>query len=154
MSGSLIKFTSRSEEYNPLNVVRLGTGRSSTVYAFDYSYCVANQIPTHYVLGTEKIDRSRSISTGRWVSRVTHLSDEILDHTSITAKIDGEIYWVHSKDGDKSGFVKGDDGEEYYFRKSNIIDEDRSKRLVQGRRVRFIPHLYADTRFAQGIELL
>ena len=149
-SGSLNKFTSKSEEYNVLRVVQLGTGRKSTIYAFDYSYCVANQIPTHYLIGSERIDRTRSLSSGRWVPRVARLSEEILDHTSITAKIEGAIYFV----SDAAGIIMGDDNGRYFFSQEFIIDEDRAKQLVEGRRERFIPHSFSSTKVAQGIEVL
>lgn len=149
-SGSLNKFTSKSEEYNVLRVIQLGTGRKSTVYAFDYNYCVANQIPTHYSHGSERIDRSRSLASGRWIPRIAHLSEEILDHASITKKIDGEIEFVR----DSSGFIQGDDGNRYFFTDEYIIDEDRNKKIIEGRRARFIPHSIGNTRVAQGIEIL
>ncbi len=149
-SGTLARYTSKSEEHNILNVVRLGTGRSSTIYAFDYCFCVLNQIPTHLLSGTEKIDKSRSLKSGRWITRVTNLSEKILDHTSITAKIDGVINFVNNR----SGFVTGDDEVDYFFQKDYILEEDREKAVLAGRRVRFIPQQYNDLITAHGIELL
>ena len=99
---------------------------------------------------SERIDRSRSLASGRWVPRVARLSEEILDHASITTKIDGAIEFIK----DAAGFIMGDDNSRYFFTKEYVIDEDRTKHLVEGRRVRFIPHTFSNSKIAQGIEVL
>ena len=150
MSFSLNKYTYRSQEYNLINVVLIGTGRKSTIYAFDYSFCVANEIPTHYELGSEKINRERSLANGIWVPRIAKITDKVIEQASITSKIDGFIdYQLLSK-----GFIKGDDGQQYFFSVDDIIEEDKNKDLVLGRRVRFIPFRYLETNISKAIEVL
>lgn len=150
MSPTLYKYTSKSQEYNLINVIEIGTGRKSTTYAFDYCFCVAHDIPTHYVAGSERINKQRNLIDGRWVPRVAKISEDVLQHAAITTKIDGAIEFIS---GDK-GFIVGDDDKQYYFNKSMVIKEDSNKPLLQGRRVRFIPFKYGDNDICTGIELL
>lgn len=150
MSVALNKFTSKSDEYNVINIVKFGTGRKSTVYSFDYSYCVLSDLPTHYIVGSEKIDKNRSLENGKWITRVAQLNEKLLDHASISTKMEGAVDFVKSE----VGFIKGDDEDIYFFSHENIIDEDRTKEVIQGRRVRFIPYSYGESKVAQGIEIL
>lgn len=150
MSPALNKYTSRSQEYNLINVVHIGTGRKSNIYAFDYSFCIAHDIPTHYEPGSERIKRERSLANGRWASRIARITDETIEQASITSKIEGFIdYKLFSK-----GFIKGDDGQQYFFSDDDIIDEDKGKDLPLGRRVRFIPLKYLETNISKAIEVL
>ena len=64
MSPVLSKFTTKSQEYNLINILEIGSGRKGTTYAFDYSFCVHHDIPTHYLRNTEKIEKNRSLSEG------------------------------------------------------------------------------------------
>ncbi len=148
----LYKFTYKSSEANILNVVELGTGRRSTTYAFDYAYCIYSGIATHFINDTERIDRYRSRKNGIWIERVTTLSDELLDHAGLPGKIEGNVSWVH----DLKGFIKDDNGEEYYWAHSFVIEGDRSKRITHGKRVRFYPITLNDaqSKVATEIEIL
>lgn len=147
---ALYKYTYKSSEANILNIVELGTGRKSTTYSFDYAYCVYTGLATHFLKGSEKIDKLRSRNNGDWIKRVTTLSDELLDHASFPGKIEGEINWFK----DESGFISGDDGKEYFWAKSFIIEHDRSKRITHGKRVRFFPIKLEDSTLATEIEVL
>jgi len=151
MSIALNKYSSRSQEYNLLNIIEIGTGRKGTTYAFDYCYCVAHDIPTHYLTGSERINRDRSLKDGRWASRITKLSEEILQHASTTYKIEGNIEYIGQKGG---GFIMGDDNQQYYFSQDSIIEEDMYKPLFQGRRARFAPMKFGETDSTYAIEIL
>lgn len=151
MSIALNKYSSRSQEYNLLNVIEIGTGRKGTTYSFDYCYCIAHDIPTHYLTGSERINRDRSLKDGRWASRITKLSEEILQHASTTYKVEGNIEYIGKKGG---GFIMGDDNQQYFFTQDAIIEEDIDKSLFEGRRVRFAPLKFGDTDTAQAIEIL
>ena len=146
----LSKFINKSSEYNILNIVEVGTGRRGTTYAFDYAYCVYKDIPTHYVFNTERIERTRSRKRGEWISRITNISENLIEHSSLPGKIEGTISYINK---DK-GFVKTEDGREYFWMASNIIEEDRGKPLMIGRRLRFYPIDYGQSEVAQNIEVL
>lgn len=150
MSPVLYKYTNRSQEYNLINIDELGTGRRGNTYSFDYAYCLLKNIPSHYITDTEKIDRDRSLETGVWITRVTQLSQEVLEQAELPGKIEGEIQFLRGK----SGFVKSDDGSEYFFLESNIIETDRNKPMFRGKRLRFYPSKFDDTNMAINIEIL
>jgi len=146
----LYKYTNRSLEANIINILELGAGRKSTTYSFDYAYCVYTGLATHFIKGTERIDRLRSRENGDWMQRITTLSDELLEQASYPGKIEGEINWIK----DDSGFITDNDGNEYYWRESFIIEHDRRKRITHGKRVRFFPIKFSDSNMATEIEIL
>ena len=150
MSPILNKYTSRSQEYNLLNVLQVGSGRRGTTYAFDYCYCVAHDLPTHYIKGTQRIDRSRSLASGQWITRVTTISEEILKQTAVEDKREATITYYN----DGKGFVKTDENKEYFFTTSFIIETDRSRIPQIGCRVRFCPLSFDENDFAVSVELL
>lgn len=145
----LSKYASRSEEHNLLKTVEPGSGRRGTTYAFDYAYCVAREVPTHLLQGTEKIDRSRSVSTGEWSSRVAQISEELVNQAHIP-KDEGKISYLK---GDV-GFVDTSDGKEYFCRFGHLIEGDRGRQLTLGQRVRFYPAEFKDGQYAFLIELI
>lgn len=150
MSPVLSKFTTKSQEFNLISIVEIGSGRKGTTYAFDYSFCVHHDIPTHYLIDSEKIDKNRSLDEGEWISRVTTISKELIEQSSIAGKIEGKVEWVK---GD-SGFIKGDDGKEYFAIPRNVIEDDQAKPFIVGRRVRFYPTMMDDSLVAAIIEVL
>lgn len=147
---NLYKYLTKSQEFNLLNVIELGTGRKGTTYAFDYSYCVLNDIPTHNIKSTERIDKRRSLLSGTWISRVTNINDEIIAQSEIPNKIEGGITF-RNKD---RGFILGNDSIEYFFIDEFIIESDRGKPLWIGKKMKFIPTYIGDTKMATQIEIL
>ena len=75
-SNTIDKFTSNSNEYNIIYVLESGNGRKSTLYAFDYAFCVYKDIPTHYLKNSNKVDKTRSFKTGNVISKTTKLDDD------------------------------------------------------------------------------
>jgi hypothetical protein len=150
MSPILNKYTSRSQEFNLISVLELGVGRRSTIYAFDYAFCVAHDVPTHYILNTERIDKERSLKTGQWIGRVAGISGALIKHASIPGKIEGQFDQVM---GDK-GMIRGDDEKDYFFMQRFVIDEDKLKPLLTGKRVRFFPSMLEQSPIALAIEIL
>lgn len=150
MSPVLNKYTSRSQEYNLLNVVEVGSGRRGTTYAFDYAYCVTHDLPTHLIKGSERIDKARSLETGQWVTRVTTISNEILEQTSSEAKQNGTISYFSGG----GGFVRTESNKEFYFSTKFLIETDQSKTPQMGKRVRFYPLSFDENNFAVSVELL
>jgi hypothetical protein len=146
----LYKYMTKSQEFNLVKVVDAGAGRKGTTYAFDYAYCVLNDIPTHYIRNTEKIDKSRSLSSGEWISRITNINEEIIAQSEIPNKIEGEISYLAI---DK-GFIKGEDGVEYFFQKQYIIESDYGKKIWSGKKLRFNPSILGDGKIATEIEVL
>lgn len=146
----LYKFMSRSQEFNLLKVIDAGSGRKGTTYAFDYAYCVYRDIPTHYVKGSEKIEKLRNLTYGEWISRITSINNELIAQCEIPNKIEGEIVYLSNG----KGFVKGEDGYEYYFSKEYVIESDSNKLIWQGKRLKFNPSMLGDSRIATEIEIL
>ena len=146
----LYKYVAKSKEYNVLKIVEAGSGRKGTIYAFDYSFCVNHNIPTHRLANSEKIDRARSLSSGTWISRVATINDELVSHANVPGKVEGDLEYVR---GD-SGFIKGDDGKTYFFAKRFIIEQDQNKPIQFGKRFRFYPSRIDDMEWAMDIEIL
>ena len=146
----LSKYTNRSQEYNLVNVVQLGTGRRPTTYAFDYSYAVAKDIPTHRMLNSEKIYHERSLSNGRWLTRSATINEELIKHAALPGKLEGTVDYMKGE----SGFILCDKNDEYYFRQSDVIDVDKSKQLIVGKRVRFYPTKVGDLSMGVLLEVL
>jgi hypothetical protein len=146
-SPSLYKYTSKSQEHNIVNVEELGSGRSATVYSFDYA--VLKVIPTHQVIGNERVHTSRSLDGGRWISKVAHISDELLEQASLPGKIDGRIQFISGE----VGFIEGEDKIQYFFKSSDVITSDAKKKLTHGKSVRFLPHSFDSMQIATLIEV-
>jgi hypothetical protein len=149
-AAALYKYTNRSAEYNVINVLEAGIGRRSSVYCFDYAYCVKNGIPTHYISGSERIDRLRSRKNGAWIARITTISDEIMENAEMPGKLEGKIDFL--KEG--VGFIKSNDNTSYYFDKESIIEGDRAKYIHMGTSTRFYPAKIENVNFATCIEIL
>lgn len=153
-SNSIDKFTSTSNEYNIIYVLESGNGRKSTLYAFDYSFCVYKDIPTHYIKNTNKVDKTRSFKTGNIISKVTKLDDDLIFQSNIPGKISGTVTYIAANNSE-SGFITGVDGVQYYFSKSYIIKSDRAKELYLNCEVRFNPlQMTKDLLVASNIELI
>lgn len=151
-SPVLSKYISKSEEYNVLSIVDVGAGRKGTTYAFDFAYSVRADIPTHYVANSEKIEKSRSILNGVWITRVANISETIIKHAKMPGKIEGTVSYL-SKDGDV-GFIQTADNVDYFFQSSDMAEFEKKKTVTLGMRVRFFPAAYQDSKWAADIELL
>jgi hypothetical protein len=147
---SLHKYTNRSEEYNLINVIQLGSGRRATIYAFDYAYTIYKEIPTHRMINSEKVNHDRTSVDGRWLEREATVSDEHILHADLPGKIEGVFDYLK---GD-IGFIKCDKGDQYYFKNLDIIKSDKSKSLILQKRVRFYPSRLQDSKMAIHIEIL
>ena len=134
---TIFKYTNKSEEYNIINILQVGTGRKRSTYFFDYAYCIFQDLPTHYIKGTERIDKNRSRVTGEPIQRIAQLSDEVLFSIAEPEKLQGEVSYINRTG--ESGFICGEDGKDYYFNTGEIIKTDRDKKIVIGSRVRFVP---------------
>lgn len=146
----LYKYTNRSQEYNLINVVQPGVGRRPTTYAFDYAFAVSKGIPTHRMTDSEKIYRERSITGGRWLTRLATITDELIDQASLPGKMEGSIDYM----ADEGGFILSDDGEEFYFQCQDVIQSDKSKKILVGKRIRFYPSSLGDSKMAVLLEVL
>jgi len=135
-----------------MKIIEIGSGRRSTVYAFDFAYCIFKDVPTHYIRDSERIDKSRNLEDGEWIGRVTNITSELIDHSKIIGKIDGEIVYYDSET--KNGFIQGDDKNRYFMQFDDIIHSDRLQRIHVNKRVRFIPNILENLKVARDIEIL
>lgn len=144
----LYKYTSRSKEYNIVNIDEPGSGRKATVYSFDFSFCVLKDIPTHRMNDDEKVYKERSGDNGRWSSRKATITNAMIQQAAIE-KVDGVISWYSA---DKEcGFVivestGAKEGVRCFFQCKEIIaeDRDRKKFIHVGSRLRFYPFELSD----------
>lgn len=151
-SVSLAKFTNKSEEYNVVNLVEIGSGRKSTTFEFDYAYCVYKDIPTHYIKGSERIDKTRSRKEGEKIRKVTRITDALIEQAVIPGKIEGIIQYLTADH--TNGFVETEGGKSYFITKEWIIGDDQNKRMITGNKVRFVPVTYGGSDYAREVELL
>lgn len=154
----LYKYTSKSKEYNIINIDEPGSGRKATVYSFDFSFCVLKDIPTHRMNDDERVYKERSGDQGRWSSRKAIISQGMIEQASFPGKIEGKVSWFDEKE--RYGFVVADESdsiekEKYFFQCKNIIEEDQNKAIHVGKRIRFYPsELDEGKAFAFSIEVL
>lgn len=155
-ANTILKYTNRSAEYNIINICQAGTGRQGTIYSFDYAYCVYKDLPTHYVKGSEKIDKTRSSEIGEPIKRVAQLTDEVLAQLEVYGKIEGTV--INYSVENEIGMVQGDDGKNYFISPQFLIESDKKKIIRSELRVRFLPiQLHgakSDFLFCQYAEIL
>lgn len=149
-SPALLKYTSKSDESNLLNVVDAGGGRRKTTYSFDFAYCVNHDIPTHYLTGTERIDKNRSAKSGEWIQRTAQISEELVLHAKLLKKVPGTVKSVSKK----SGYIEDDKAIDYWFLFSDIMEEGMDQMIVPGRKVMFYPTEQNGDLVAVAIEVL
>jgi len=149
-SQALYKYMTKSQEFNILNVIEAGSGQRSTTYSFDYSFCVLQDITTHLICGTEKIDKDRSFVTGDWVTRNVTINAEMIKQSEIIGKIEGEIEFIK----EDKGLIRGVNDSQYFFSKEYIIQGDRNKSLYIGKKIIFYPSKLGDSLLATEIEIL
>lgn len=145
----LFKYLTKSQEYNLLNIFETGSGRRGTTYSFDYSYCVHQELVTHLLDNTEKIDKDRSYLTGDWVKRNVTIDDELIRQAEMPGKINGTIDFMNNS----SGFI-GSNKVQYFFRKDYIVGSDKNKQIHLGSEVYFHPWKSGDILIATEIEIL
>lgn len=146
----LYKYLNRSSEYNVINIIESGIGRRSSLYGFDYAFCVKYQIPTHHIRQSERLDKNRSRITGEWISRVATISEDIIRNADIPGKIEGVIEYFK----DASGFIKANDELSYFFQMDDFIESDRNRYVYKGMKVRLIPLKLEKYNYASNIERL
>lgn len=146
----LFKYLTKSQEYNLLNIFEAGSGRRGTTYSFDYSYCVHQDLTTHLIENTEKIDKERTFKSGDWVTRNVTIDEEAIRQAEIPGKINGVIDWIR---GD-SGFIKDNEETQYFFTKERIVPADKNKSIYQGKEIIFYPWTSGDIIIATEIEIL
>ena len=147
---TLFKYLTKSQEYNILNILEAGSGRRGTTYSFDYSYCVHQDLTTHLILDTEKIDKERSYQTGDWVARNVTVDDELIKQEEMPGKISGAIRFINGE----SGFIIDENEKEYFFRKDYIVESDKNKSLYGGKELIFHPWKSGDILIATEIEII
>lgn len=159
-SAKLRKFYANSREFNLINIVS-NSGYCNTYY-FDYSYCIAHNLPTH-INNRGVIDENRSLSTTimmkiqsakqihvetKWILTPAIISD---DQDLTTDYIIRSFGTVLLRD-DENSIIKGDDGCEYKFSKNDILT--KSQPIIQNDRVRFIPGTLREPMRALLLELV
>lgn len=145
----LFKYLSKSQEYNILNILEAGSGRKGTTYSFDYSYCIHQDLTTHLVVGTEKIDKDRSYINGDWVTRNVTIDEELIRQAEMPGKIKGIFDFIN----DGSGFIADESDKKYFFRTDYIVDADKAKPKYLGKEIIFYPWKSGDILIATEIEI-
>ncbi len=146
----LFKYLTKSQEYNILNILESGSGRKGTTYSFDYSYCIHQDLTTHLIVGSEKIDKDRSYFNGDWVTRNVTIDDELIRQAEMPGKIKGKFDFINND----SGFIKDDNGNQYFFRMDYIVETDKNKHKNLGKEIIFYPWKSGDILIATEIEII
>lgn len=146
----LFKYLSKSQEYNILNILESGSGRKGTTYSFDYSYCIHQDLTTHLVVGSEKIDKERSYINGDWVTRNVTIDDELIRQAEMPGKIKGTLDFMNNG----SGFIKDESGNQYFFRSDYVVETDKNKHMNLGKEIIFYPWKNGDILIATEIEII
>lgn len=146
----LFKYLSKSQEYNILNILEAGSGRKGTTYSFDYSYCIHQDLTTHLLDGTEKIDKDRSYLSGNWVTRNVTIDEELIRQAEMPGKIAGKFDFIN----EGSGFITDEEDKKYFFRSDYILDSDKNKPIYLGKEIIFHPWKSGDILIATEIEIL
>lgn len=146
----LFKYLSKSQEYNILNILESGSGRKGTTYSFDYSYCIHQDLTSHLIVGSEKIDKDRSYVNGDWVTRNVTIDDELIRQAEMPGKIKGKFDFIN----DGSGFIKDENGSQYFFRSDYIVEADKNKYKNLGKEIIFYPWKNGDILIATEIEII
>ncbi len=147
----LSKYVSRSEEQNVLSIVEAGSGQRGTQYAFDYSYCVYKGIPTHFQKDSERIQPSRSLGDGRWITKKATIREEFLNQVEMI-KLEGKI--VHYALSHEYGMILSNDGGTYYFDRNVFLTDHDLKMAKVGKRVKFSPVMLSKVSVAHQLEVL
>ncbi|NCG50815.1 hypothetical protein [Serratia fonticola] len=151
----LSKYTSRSKEYNIINIDDAGVGRKATVYSFDFSFCVLKDIPTHRMNDDERVYKERSGDLGRWLSRKAVITQAMIEQASFPGKIEGKVAFYNPEK--KHGFIEVDESPSirFFFQYIDIIEDDKGKNIHIGKRLRFYPSSLSDGQdYAEMIEVL
>lgn len=151
-SPLLLKYTNKSSEYNIIKINEIGTGRRGTIYAFDYSFCIYSDIPTHYQFDSERIARTRSRMEGDWITTVTTITDELLVQAKLPGKVDGTINYLNAER--TAGFISDENRDDIFFTSESILESCRKTVLTKGRHVRFFPFALEKSITACEIEIL
>lgn len=147
---TLFKYLTKSQEYNILNILEAGSGRKGTTYSFDYAYCITQDLTTHLLVGTEKIDKDRSYLSGDWVTRNVTVDEELIKQAEMPGKISGKFDWIN----EGNGFIKDENGTQYFFRSDYIVESDKNKQKYLGKEIIFHPWKSGDILIATEIEIL
>lgn len=148
----MAKYTNRSSEYNIINKIENGQGRRSSIYEFDYAYCVYKEIPTHYIKNSERLDKNRSKETGEIIKKVTTITDTLIQQSVIPGKIEGTITYVNEKRD--CAYITSSDDKQYFFMQRDVIEDDKDKVLVRSKQVKFVPIESGEHLFAEEVEIL
>jgi hypothetical protein len=147
----LFKYLTKSQEYNILNILEAGSGRRGTTYYFDYSYCIHQDLTTHLLDNSEKIDKDRSYTSGTWVTRNVIIDDDLIKQAEMPGKISGKFEFIN-KEG--SGFIQDEEGNQYLYYKDYFVTSDKNKSIYLGKEVVFYPWKSGDILIATEIEVL
>lgn len=98
------------------------------IFEFDYCYCVYRNIPTHFFLNAERVNKSRSLINGKWIIRPEDVPEDVIE-----GRMQGKIKKYNSIRG--WGFIYYLPNKDLFFHKINVISEN--KELKEGARVSF-----------------
>lgn len=99
--------------YPILDQDRKGT---TYIFEFDYCYCIYRNVPTHFFLNAEKINKERSLVNGKWIVRPIDIPKNIIN---LEARIEGKIKNYNKKEG--WGFIYYLPTKDLFFHKVNVI---------------------------------
>jgi cold shock CspA family protein len=108
----------RAKQDNLLNPILDQDRRGlNYIFEFDYCFCLYRNIPTHYFLNAEIVNKSRSVVNGKWIVSPTDIPSSIIN---LDAKMEGTILKYDPSKG--WGFISYLPNQNLFFHKVNVVD--------------------------------
>lgn len=67
------------EEFNLVRLCDAGAGRRGAIYEFTYPFCIYNDLQTHNIKDSRKVDSNRSLASGEWITQATTIKRDELE---------------------------------------------------------------------------
>jgi hypothetical protein len=132
-SIQLQKFIDQNDSQSIIRLYDNSSKKQGTIYAFEYAFCISENISTHLEKNSQKIDRERSYANGIWNDRVATISDTDEADVDTDNKMIGIITLITC---DKC-IVCCEESQNYILLNSNIIEG--AENIKAGAKVEFYP---------------
>lgn len=150
-TNELKKFLMKGDQDNVIYLLSSGTGRSASIFEFDYACSVFFSLPTHKYIKDQKVSRSRSLTNSTFITKTAELNKEFLHQDKYFGRISKIVHTFGFIESDND-VTEGVDKKKIFFHRT-VFKEEFNKSLI-GREVSF-EIIEEKGRFAAGnVELV